>query len=48
MEGSRLPEPELDLRWDDARLWPQFAARAEAEPDALALVDPRGSVVDAT
>jgi acyl-CoA synthetase len=25
--------------WDDARLWPQFAALLEAEPDALALID---------
>ncbi len=27
------------LTWTDDRLWPQFAARAAAEPDALALVD---------
>lgn len=27
------------LAWDDARLWPQFAALAEAAPDEIALID---------
>lgn len=28
-----------EVTWDDARLWPQFAALLAADPDALALVD---------
>lgn len=36
MGGSRLPD---EVRWDDTRLWPQFAALLAAEPDALALID---------
>jgi len=35
-----LPElSDLDLHWDDARLWPQFAARLEEDADALAVAD---------
>src|SRR3954465_8518202 len=40
MGGSRLAEYRADtLTWTDDRLWPQFVAQAEADPDALALID---------
>jgi acyl-CoA synthetase len=40
MEDSRLAEYRTDtLTWTDDRLWPQFAAQAAADPEALALID---------
>lgn len=40
MGGSRLASYQADgVTWTDDRLWPQFAAMAEADPDAVALVD---------
>jgi len=40
MEGSRLAEHRAgDLSWSDARLWPQFAALADSDATACALVD---------
>ncbi|MBW8842952.1 MAG: AMP-binding protein [Sphingomonadales bacterium] len=40
MGGSRLAEYRADtLSWTDDRLWPQFAAQAAADPEALALID---------
>ena len=40
MEDSRLASFHADgVTWSDERLWPQFAALAEANPDAIALID---------
>src|SRR3546814_13293450 len=40
-EANPLPEEQSHppFEWDAERLWPQFARRADAQPDALALAD---------